>query len=320
MKDSYGREINYMRISVTDRCNLRCKYCMPAEGIKKVSREEILREDEILKVCKAAVSIGIDRFKITGGEPLVRGSCIRLIRNIKELPGVREVTMTTNGQILAEHIEELAEMGIDGINISLDTLDEAKYREITRLGDLDRTLDAIDMSVKAGIKTKINCLVHRGFNEDGITGLAEFAMDKGIDARFIELMPVGFADEDKFYSSDEVMEILKEAYPDIEADDGVHGNGPAVYYRVPGRDGSIGLIRSIRGKFCDGCNRIRLTSMGFVKPCLCYDEGINIRPYIEKSEAELAEVLKIVIENKPKEHHFEDITKVDHHAMSEIGG
>ena len=320
MKDNFGREINYMRISVTDRCNLRCKYCMPAEGVKKISREEILRADEIVKVCKAATHLGIDRFKITGGEPLVRGKCLEIIREIKGIPGVREVTMTTNGQVLADYLNELSDAGIDGINISLDTLQEDKYKDITRHGELQKTLDAIDLCIECGIKTKLNCLVQRGFNEDEITDLAEFALNKGIAMRFIELMPVGFADEDKFFSSDEVMNILRKAYPDIEEDEEVHGNGPAVYYKVPGRDGRLGLISSIRGKFCSKCNRIRLTSTGFVKPCLCYEEGTNIRPHIAGDEAELISALRQVIEAKPKEHCFENIAMVDHHAMSEIGG
>lgn len=320
MIDGYGREIKYMRISITDRCNLRCKYCMPPEGIEKRSRDEMLGADEIASVCKAATRLGIDRFKITGGEPLVSDKCLKTMRMIRNLPNVRELTLTTNGQMLAENLEELLEIGIDGINISLDSLREDRYRDITRFGELEKTLDAIDLCIESGIKTKLNCLVQRGFNEDEIVELAEFAMDKGIAIRFIELMPLGFADEDMFFGSDEVMKILQEAYPNMQRDSKSYGNGPAVYYKVPGRSGRIGFISSVKGKFCSGCNRIRLTSTGIVKPCLCYDEGTMIRPYIAKGEGELTEVLRKLIANKPKEHCFENISMVDHHAMSEIGG
>ncbi|MBP3895653.1 MAG: GTP 3',8-cyclase MoaA [Mogibacterium sp.] len=320
MKDKFGREIEYMRISITDRCNLRCTYCMPEEGIEKVDRSEILREDEILRICRIATGLGIKKFKITGGEPLVRTCCKGLVRKIKELPGCEQVTMTTNGQLLAENLDELADAGIDGINISLDTLKEDRYRQITRTGDIGRTLDAIDACIRRGIKTKINCLLQRGVNDDEIADLAEFALEKGIDIRFIELMPIGFADEDKCVGSDEVMDVLKRAYPDIEPDGSTHGNGPAVYYRVPGRSGGIGLISSIHGRFCSGCNRIRLTSMGFVKPCLCYDDGIYLKPYLAGTDNELAEELSKAVQNKPKQHCFENVSAVDHHAMAEIGG
>ena len=309
-----------MRISITDRCNLRCRYCMPEEGIEKVDRSEILREDEIFRICRIATGLGIKKFKITGGEPLVRTCCRGLVRRIKELPGCEQVTMTTNGQLLTEHLDELAAAGIDGINISLDTLKEDRYREITRTGELGLTFDAIDACIGREINTKINCLLQRGVNDDEINELAEYALGKGIDIRFIELMPIGFADADKCVGSDEVLGVLKEAYPDIEPDNSEHGNGPAVYYRVPGRNGSIGLISSVHGRFCGACNRIRLTSMGYIKPCLCYEDGIDLRPLLAGTDEEIADAVKRAVEQKPKQHCFENITKVDHHAMAEIGG
>ena len=309
-----------MRLSVTDRCNLRCKYCMPPEGIKKVDMSMILQNEEIEAVCEAAIGLGINKFKITGGEPLVRYNVADLVRRIKGLPGTEQVTMTTNGQEMARYIDDLCDAGIDAFNISLDTLRKDRYTEITRLGDLQKTLDAIDMSIERGIRTKLNCLVQRAFNEDEIIDLAEFAMGKGMDVRFIELMPIGIADAEKGYSSMETMARLKEAYPELEEDEEKHGNGPAVYYKVPGKKGAIGIISSVHGKFCESCNRLRLTSMGYIKPCLCYDETVFIRPYVTEGKEALTAALRDAILSKPAHHCFEYGSNVDHHSMSEIGG
>ena len=320
MKDRYGREIEYMRISVTDRCNLRCRYCMPAEGIVKVDRSLILQCDEIIRICRAATELGITKFKITGGEPLLRGDILKMIRGIKVLPGTEQVTLTTNGQALSDHIDGLAEAGIDGINISLDTLRPDRYEDITRGGSLDKVLEAVDLSVRKGIRTKLNCLVQKGFNEDEVTDLAEYALGKGIDLRFIELMPVGIADAGRCINNIEILERLKESYPDIQEDISVHGNGPAVYYKVPGRSGGIGFISAIHSGFCERCNRVRLTSMGYLKPCLCYEEGTFIRPYLDGSDEELKAALAEAIEQKPQRHCFGNLSRVDHHSMAQIGG
>lgn len=320
MKDNFGRTIDYMRISVTDRCDLRCKYCMPAEGIKKVDKSEIMTYEEILKICRAAIDVGIDKFKITGGEPLVRYDLMKLLRGMKSLPGLSEVTMTSNGQLLDRYIDELQEIGIDGINISLDTLREDRFKDITRVGDLNATLNAIDLSLGRGIRIKLNTLIQKGFNDDEIEELTEFALNKGIDIRFIELMPIGFADAERGQSSEETMHCIKDLYPEIYEDHSRHGNGPAVYYKVPGRDGGIGIISAIHGKFCDRCNRIRLTSKGYIKPCLCYEDGVFIRPYLEKSDAEIKRAFTEIIKFKPACHNFENVQAVDHNSMSQIGG
>ena len=233
--------------------------------------------------------------------------------------------MTSNGQILSSYVEELADIGIDGINISLDTLDTEKYRNITRLGDIRKTLDAIDLCIEKGIKTKINCLVQKGFNENEIRDLAEYSMDKGIDIRYIELMPIGFADPDKCLGSKEIMSILRDAYPELEADDSNHGNGPAIYYKVPGRKSSIGFINSVHGKFCESCNRIRLTSKGFLKPCLCYDSGRDLKPFLRSDIDGLVGAIFDTVTEKPKSHCFESpdrehIKSLEKRPMSEIGG
>ena len=320
MKDGFGRSIDYMRISVTDRCDLRCKYCMPEEGIKKVDKSKILNYEEIMRVCSVAIELGINKFKITGGEPLVRYDLMKLLRGMKALPGCEEVTMTTNGQLLPQYIDEIADIGIDGINISLDTLKPERYRDITRVGDLSKTLEAIDLCIEKGIKTKLNCLLQKDFNEDEIKDLTDFALGKDIDIRFIELMPIGVADAERGLSNEETMHCIKDIYPEIQEDHRNHGNGPAVYYKVPGKGGSIGLISAVHGSFCESCNRIRLTSMGYIKPCLCYEEGVFIRPYLEKEDDELRQVFKEIIKFKPARHCFENVRAVDHSAMAIIGG
>ena len=320
MIDSYGRTINYMRISVTDRCDLRCRYCMPAEGIEKVEMSRILTYEEILRICRVAAEIGIARFKITGGEPLVRRGCTDLAREMKRIPGVEQVTLTTNGQQLAEKIDKLAEAGIDGLNISMDSLREDRYAFVTGGGDLRRTLDAIDKSIRAGIATKVNCLLQKQFNEDEIMDFAAFAFEKGIDVRFIEIMPVGYGEPDAGLSNDEVLKVLKERYPQLERDERVHGNGPAVYYRLPDGCGAVGLISAMNHSFCGSCNRIRLTSQGLIKPCLCYEDGVDLRQALLGDDDVLKAALEEAVRIKPAGHSFHDRTTVETKAMSQIGG
>ncbi len=329
MIDRYQRNINYMRISITDRCDLRCRYCMPEEGIEKVSMSQILTYEEILRICRAAVSLGITRFKVTGGEPLVRKGCTSLCRDIKEIPGVQQVTLTTNGQQLAREAEALKAAGVDCVNISLDSLREDRFRQITGRGELSKTLEGLDAAISCGLKTKINCLLQRGFNEDELLDFAALAFERGIDVRFIEIMPVGFGLPETGLSNEEVLRRLKEAYPDLEADGRVHGNGPAVYYRRSSQagdssgnsTGAIGLISAMHAKFCGSCNRIRLTSQGKVKPCLCYEDSFDLRPALDAGTQEaLRDALAAAVEGKPAGHTFEDRNTVEHRSMAEIGG
>ena len=321
MKDSFGRNINYMRISITDRCDLRCRYCMPAEGIEKVSMSRILSYEEVLRICRAAAELGISRFKVTGGEPLVRKGCASLVREMKRIPGVEQVTLTTNGQQLAANISVLTEAGLDGLNISLDSLKADRYRTITGGGDVEKTLKAIDESIAAGIRTKVNCLLQKQFNEDEVEAFAAFAFAKGIDVRFIEIMPVGFGRPETGLSNDVVLERLKKAYPKLTEDRMVHGNGPAVYYRLPDAEGAVGLISAMHHSFCGSCNRIRLTSQGLLKPCLCYENGVDLRPALEtETDDALRNALKEAICSKPAGHTFYDRETVDPRAMSQIGG
>ncbi|MBR0469549.1 MAG: GTP 3',8-cyclase MoaA [Mogibacterium sp.] len=323
MLDKYGRKIEYMRVSITDRCDLRCRYCMP-EGIKKVSMSQILTYEEIVRICRAASELGISKIKITGGEPFVRLGCTGLMRDIKAIEGIEEVTVTTNGQTLERYIEELKDIGIDGINISLDTLDPERFEFITGKGKLEKTLRAIELSARSGIKTKINTLLQKEFNEDEIKDISSLAFRYGIDVRFIEMMPVGAADADAGLSNTEVLKKLMEIWPDLEPDGSVHGNGPAVYYKRPGVRGGIGLISAMHGKFCRYCNRVRLTSQGQLKPCLSFDTGTDLMPFLKGTDDELKEAMRKAIIDKPKAHSFSDEGNASDHAeqrlMSQIGG
>ena len=321
MKDYFDRDIDYFRISITDRCNLRCRYCMP-QGCEKVPMSQILTFEEIERICRAAARIGIRKLKITGGEPLVRLGCPDLIKTLKSIDGIEQVTMTTNGQDLRCYLDALINAGIDGINISLDSLDPHRYADITGGGNLLKTLQAIDLSVAAGIRTKVNCLLQKDFNEDEIFDLAAFAFQKGIYIRFIELMPIGIADPSKGISNEQVLHSLTVQWPDLERDYRVHGNGPAIYYKREGVAGGIGFISAIHDAFCSGCNRIRLTSQGQLKPCLCYDDGVDLKPYLRQSDQDLEVALKEAIRRKPGGHCFtaKRFGSEEHRLMSQIGG
>lgn len=321
MKDTFDRTIDYMRVSITDRCNLRCEYCMP-DGVQLCSHEDILTYDEILLVCKEAVSLGIVKFKITGGEPLVRKDCACLIKNIYEIPGVEQVTLTTNGVLLKDQLAELKEAGLKNINISLDTLDREKYLKVTGFDKINQVLDSIKAAMDAGMKVKINAVMHdRGYQKD-FKELVEFAKDKPLDVRFIEMMPIGYGADAYLVSNETLMKELNETYKGVEPDDDIKGNGPAVYYKIPGFNGSIGFISAIHGKFCRNCNRIRLTSLGEIKSCLCFDNGISLKDAIKnKDSKEINRLLKDSINEKPEEHCFGDLENItERKNMIQIGG
>ena len=292
------------------------------EGCEKVSMSQILTYEEIERICRAAAGLGISRIKITGGEPFVRRGCTDLIRRVKAIGGIEEVTVTTNGQTLNKYIDELKEIGIDGINISLDSLDPDNYRYITGGGELAKTLNSIGLSAKSGIKTKVNCILQKGCNEDELFDLAGLAFTYGIDVRFIEEMPVGAGKLKAGISNDDVLKRLKERWPDLEPDESIHGNGPAVYYKRGGVPGAIGLISPIHGVFCAECNRIRLTSQGKIRPCLCYDREIDIVPALAGTDEDIVGVLRAAILAKPESHCFSDtgFEGAQNRLMSQIGG
>lgn len=325
MKDRYGRTIDYMRISITDRCNLRCRYCMP-QGIKLVPMENILTFEEIEQICRAAAKVGICKLKITGGEPLVRLGCPSLIRSLKKIPGIAQVTMTTNGVLLSKYMDELVESGLDAVNISLDTLDEKRYQEITGRDELKAVLESISLAVEGGLNVKINSVLQKGSNDQEWKKLIQFTMNDPVDVRFIEMMPIGYGRRFETVYNEEVLEQLYMSYPRLEKDEKVHGNGPAVYYKLPGAKGSIGFISAMHGKFCSQCNRLRLTSQGMLKPCLCYEDHVDLAGILKTPDhgqltARLSEAIQTAVHMKPEGHKFEDVDEVtEHKRMVEIGG
>lgn len=318
-----------MRISITDRCNLRCKYCMP-EGIQLVSMEEILTFEEIEQICRAAVRTGITRFKITGGEPLVRLGCPELIGMIKGIPGVEQVTLTTNGVLLGQYLERLVENGLDGVNVSLDTLKPSVYEQITGYDKLPEVRENIRRAIDVGLAVKINSVLQQGIDMEEWEALAALTLEERVDVRFIEMMPIGYGKCRQGISGEEVLHRLTEQYPGIERDTSVHGNGPAVYYRIPGAPGSVGFISAVHGRFCDSCNRIRLTAKGELKPCLCYGDSINVRDIIRRmaecggEEALLQNTEKAIREaimRKPRMHCFDTCENMtESRQMVQIGG
>ncbi len=322
MRDCYGRQIDYMRISITDRCNLRCRYCMPNEGVEWVTMDKILSYEEIIRTCQAAARAGIKKIKITGGEPLVRVGCPELIGRIKKIPGIEQVTMTSNGVLLEKYLPELIENGLDAVNISMDTLKPDVYREITGRDELEQVLRSIDAALAVGIPVKINCVLQKDMNDEEFLELARLSVEKNVDVRFIEMMPIGFGKDYETIYNDDILNKLKEAYPEMEEDHTVHGNGPAVYVKLPGAKGSVGFISAMHGKFCEYCNRIRLTSQGKLKPCLCYGQSVDLKAVLEQKDDEaLYEAIVQAIKDKPESHRFESLAEItEKKRMIEIGG
>lgn len=326
MIDRCGRNIDYLRISVTDRCNLRCIYCMPEEGIRLTGRENILQEPEIIRVCRVMAELGIKKIKITGGEPLVRPRMPGLIHQIKAIPGIEKVTLTTNGILLKKQMKELAEAGLDSLNISLDTLDREGSLKITRRNLLDDTLAGIEEAMKyPNVQLKINC-VPLGIEEQNLCEIAEFARKYPVHVRFIEMMPIGYGSSFTGMSQEKIVSLLEERFGRIVPYEGEPlGNGPCKYYTVDGFQGKIGFISAISHKFCSECNRIRLTSQGYLKTCLQYTAGRDLREALRNggTDEELKEIIKAALSEKPDGHHFREKVKADDTeslCMSQIGG
>lgn len=322
MRDTLGRDIHYLRISLTDRCNLRCRYCLP-QGTRKVRHDDILRYEEIRDIARAAVAVGIDTFKITGGEPLVRKGVADGIRMLHEVPGVREVTLTTNGQLLEGQLPALIASGVRAVNISLDTLDAEQYKSLTG-GELAPVLAAIRAAVKAELRVKINAVLLKE-TASQLLPLAQLAAALPLDVRFIELMPIGCGRLEAGVVQDRALMRLCSCYPDLTLTSERRGNGPAVYYKSKALRGRIGFIAANTHRFCSSCNRLRLTSMGFLKPCLCYAAGIDLRAIVRSGrpdrEEALREAFREAIRTKPDGHRFTEENKItERKTMNEIGG
>lgn len=315
MTDQYGRKISYMRLSVTELCNLRCRYCMPAEGVCKKRHEDMLTEDEMIRAVEAAASLGISKLRITGGEPLVKKNILSICRRAAAVEGIEEVCLTTNGSLLPELAGPLREAGVRRLNISLDTLDRDKYAYITRVGSLDMAAAGIRAALAAGFeKLKINSVLIGGFNDDEIGELAELTRRYPLDLRFIELMPMGGEfGKSAFIPYTRVLERLPELEP-AEPDGGV-----AKLYRLPGAKGNIGLISPVNAHFCGSCNRIRLTADGKLKPCLHSSGEYAIKGLDFDG---MRSVMEKVIYNKPAWHGLLDADNPSGAGrnMNQIGG
>lgn len=317
MKDQFGREINYLRLSVTDRCNLRCRYCMPEEGVCKKPHTEMLTEDEMIDAVEAAAALGVTKLRITGGEPLVKCNIVALCARAAHVPGIREVCITTNGVLLPKLAKGLRAAGVNRVNLSLDTLDPKKYAHITRVGTLEGALDGLHAALEAGFdKVKINAVLIGGFNDDEIEPLANLTMRYPVDVRFIELMPMldhpEFG-EAAFIPYTRVLDKLPQAQG-ISPDGGV-----AKLYRLPGALGNIGLISPVSAHFCAGCNRIRLTADGKLKPCLHAADEVSLKGMARE---QMRETMRRVMYEKPSCHAELSATQHSHagRSMNQIGG
>ena len=317
MIDRLGRNITYLRISLTDKCNLRCRYCMPEEGVCKRAHHEMMNEDEVVTAVEVAAALGIHKIRLTGGEPLVKRNIVSICRRVASVEGITEVCLTTNGILLPQLGKQLKEAGVNRLNLSLDTLDPEKYAHITRIGKLEQFQAGLEAALEAGFeKVKINAVLIGGFNDDEIEDLAHLTMEYPVDMRFIELMPIQDHDEfgeEAYVPYSRVLEKLPEAKP-MPQDGGV-----AKLYRLPGAKGNIGLISPVSAHFCGECNRIRLTADGKLKPCLHSADEYSIKGLdCEGVKA----VLQEAIWNKPAWHGDLDALHRSQAGrnMNEIGG
>lgn len=319
--DSSQRNINYLRISVTDRCNLRCIYCMPETGVKWISHNEILTYEEIATVVRVGADLGINKIRITGGEPLTRAELPKLIKMLSETNGVDEISLTTNGILLKEQILALKNAGLRRINISLDTFKQERFSQITRLGNLQDVLGGIDAAKDAGLNpVKIDMVVIKGINDDEIIDFARKTYKQGWHIRFIELMPLsnikGIISAKEIRSRIETLDTLETASAPV-------GNGPARYYRLPGAKGTIGFISPVTEPFCSWCNRLRLTSYGQLCSCLLSDDGVDLRKPLRNNnlpEDEIRRLIRELIASKPSHHDLANDNMALSRKMSQIGG
>lgn len=330
MRDTYNRTINYLRVSITDRCNLRCTYCMPKEGVSLLGHNDILKYEEILRIIRVAVNMGICKIRITGGEPLVRRGVVDFMSSLSSLEGLRDISLTTNGTLLESFAVKLYEAGVKRINISLDTLDPEKYAYITRGGDLNAVLAGIDAVRRTGFAPiKINTVAIRGFNDDEILTFAKLSLHKPYQIRFIELMTIGHAavkHDDQYLSNILIKEIIERHYR-LEPVNGerVSTDGPADIYRIAGGMGEIGFISPLSHKFCHACNRLRLMADGHLRACLLTDEEVDLKEPLRGgcTDADLSDLITAAIAKKPMRHNIycdEGHRKKCMTDMSSIGG
>jgi GTP 3',8-cyclase len=324
--DTFNRQISYLRISVTDRCNLRCIYCMPKEGLSPIGHDDILRYEEILRVARSAAQKGISKIRVTGGEPLVRRGIIDFIGELNRIPGIADLSITTNGVLLEACAEPLYRAGMRRINISLDTLNPEKYKKITRGGDINSVLVGISKARQAGFAPiKINVVAMRNVNDDEAAEFARLTLDRPVHIRFIEFMPVAgqtLWEEAQFISSDELQERIRAIGPLIPLDADQKA-GPAKMFQLEGAQGKLGFITALSNHFCATCNRLRLTADGKLRACLFSDDETDLKPLLRGScsDDELSRVIEQVIRSKPQRHEIREATyKKCSRTMSAIGG
>lgn len=331
MKDSHGRTIDYLRISLTDKCNFRCIYCMPAQGVCGIPHDEILRLEEIVDIVTAASELGICRIRLTGGEPLVRRGVVDLVKEVTSIPGIDDVSLTTNGVLLPSMADDLKRAGLHRVNISLDTLDPEQFHEVTRVGQLEDTLAGIDAALEAGFNpVKVNAVTVRRLNQDFLA-FAKMSVERPLHVRFIEYMPVGDSSDagtgwgkEDVIPSDELLETINAraaaaGMPALQpAGKNPTGGGPARYYEFPDALGTVGFISPMSRHFCGQCNRLRLTADGKVRPCLFSDDEYDVRQAARDGGPEdIKAVLCEALGAKPDEHHNKVGTERN---MSQIGG
>jgi GTP 3',8-cyclase len=326
LTDGFNRPITYLRISVTDKCNLRCVYCMPEAGLPWLRRDEILSYEEIAAIVRAAASVGVRAIRLTGGEPLVRRDLWRLVRAIAGIPGIEDIALSTNALLLDEQLPQLVDAGLRRVNISLDTLRPERFEIIARRPGLDAVLRGIDAAIAYGLTpVKINCVVMRGQNEDEIADFAALARDRPLFVRFIELMPVHENLElarDAYVSADEILERVR-TIGSLEAVPGPSGNGPARYFGFPGGRGAVGVISPLSHDYCERCNRVRLTADGHLRLCLFGDHALDLRTPLRGGAGteQLADTLRSAMLIKPERHHLRlGETASRMRAFSEVGG
>lgn len=324
MYDQFGRNIRYLRVSVTDRCNLRCRYCMPEEGVEWVDHSAILSYEQIVRLVRLAAGLGVEKVRLTGGEPLVRKGLAGLVREIKAIEGIRTVNLTTNGVLLAEQLPDLLEAGLDGVNLSLDTLDREQFAALTRRDELPRTLEGLEAALAApGLTVKVNC-VPSGGNDPHLVPLASLARDRDLSVRFIELMPIGLGDTLTRRTEEEVLAQLEEAFGPAISCPTDPLSGPSRNVTFPGFRGQVGFISAVSHQFCQSCNRVRLTATGFLKTCLQYDHGVDLKALLDAGadDATLQAAMADAINHKPASHHFGGQREAadEGRNMNQIGG
>ena len=322
MRDGFGRQIDYLRISLTDKCNLRCSYCMPKDGVNMIPHERILSLEETARIASVMRDLGIRKIRLTGGEPLVRKNLSVLLRELDKIGFPDGVHITTNGTLLKDHLDELVEAHIAGINISLDTLRPETFRKLTGEDMLKGVLEAAYEAYDKGIRIKINCVPIRGINDDELINIAYLAKDRRIDVRFIELMPIGCGRDFELIPSGEIKKILESTLGTLTACNDEGRSQPAKMYDISGFSGRIGFISPMSQPFCSSCNRIRLTAEGFLKLCLEKPDGIDLRTPLRENadDAKLADLIVSAVRRKAASHDFRASGASEHKKMVQIGG